>query len=321
MENPDSINTGDEERLRRLVLRLRFRHLQLLAALRKAASLHAAAKLLHLTQPSLSKMLHEVELAFGQPLFQRTARGLEPTPAGKSAMHGAEMLLGELDRLSRELSSQPPQMLLRIGMPPFVAHSLMPLVLVELRSMSKEVRVELTEGGVPGLHRMLLDGKLDALVTSFASDMSETEGLKFERLKTTRISVVAAASHPLASKRQISWAMLSEEPWILPPQDSRVRRFVNDMFAQAGRITPNPMIESSNPTTNLRFVAAGLGLAAVPQECLRLVENPGAIASLQLRKRLPESILALVHRTDLRHPRMQIFRDALWKAGQNKAVF
>ncbi len=231
------------------------------------------------------------------------------------------MLLGELDRLSRELSTQRPQMLLRIGTPPFVAHSLMPQVFTELRSLSADVRVELTEGGVPRLHRMLLDGKLDALVTSFASDMSESEGLKFERLKSTRISVVAASSHPLARRRQISWAMLAQEPWILPPQDSRVRRFLNDMFAQAGYLTPQPMIESGNPITNLRFVAAGLGLAAVPQECLRLVENPDAIVSLQLAKRLPESILAFVYRTDLEHPRMKIFRDALLKAGKNEAFF
>ena len=320
MENPDSISAGDEERLRRLVLRLRFRHLQLLATLRKAASLHAAAKLLHLTQPSLSKMLHEVELAFGQSLFDRTARGLEPTPAGNSAMHGAEMLLGELDRLSRELSTQRPQMLLRIGTPPFVAHSLMPQVFTELRSLSVDVRVELTEGGVPLLHRMLLDGKLDALVTSFASDMSESEGLKFERLESTRISVVAAASHPLANRRQISWGMLAQEPWILPPQDSRVRRFLNDMFAQAGHLTPLPMIESGNPITNLRFVAAGLGLAAVPQQCLRLIEHPDAVVSLQLGKRLPESILAFVYRTDLEHPRMKIFREALLQAGKYQAI-
>ncbi|WP_423455130.1 LysR family transcriptional regulator [Ottowia sp. VDI28] len=310
----------DEERLRRLVLRLRFRHLQLLAALRKAGSLHAAAEVLHLTQPSLSKMLHEVEQAFGQQLFERGARGLKPTRSGDLAMHGAEMLLGELDRVSRELSVHPPQMLLRVGAPPFVAHSLMPQVLAALRGLSGDIRVELTEAGVPSLQRALLDGKLDALVTSFASDMSGAAGLKFERLYPTRVAVVAAVSNPLVGKRQISWATLAEQPWILPPRDSRVRRFLEDTFAQTGYVTPTPLIESSNPITNLRFVAAGLGIAAVPQECLRLVEAPEAIASLHLRRSLPEGTLALVYRTDGAHPRLKFFREALIQAGRHQAA-
>lgn len=311
MEDIDASESEGEERLRRLVLRLRFRHIQLLAVLRKSGSLHAAASVLHLAQPSLSKMLHEIEQAFGQKLFERGARGLSPTRAGDMAMHGAETLLGELDRVSREVGEKPPKMLLRVGTPPFVAHSLMPQVLAALRQISEDTHVELTEGGVPGLQRALLDGKLDALVTSFTSDLSGAAGLKFEHLYPTRISVVAAASHPLATKRHISWSTLAEQSWILPPRDSRVRRFLEEMFAHAGYLTPTPQIESSNPITNLRFVAAGLGLAAVPQECLKLVEAPEAIASLHLQKSLPEGILALVYRNDLTHPRMIQFRDAL----------
>ncbi len=307
-------DTEDKERLRRLVLRLRFRHIQLLAALRETGSLHAAAEVLHLTQPSLSKMLREVELAFGAQLFERGARGLRPTRAGDTAMHSADLLLGELDRIARELSAKPPRMLLRVGAPPFVAHSLMPQVLVALRSLSEDIQVELTEEGVPGLQRRLMDGKLDALITSYTSDMSGVAGLKFERLYTTRVAVVAASSHPLAGKHQTSWAELAQQQWILPPRDSRMRRFLEDMFAQAGYATPTPQIESSNPITNLRFVAAGLGLAAIPRECLRLVEAPETVVSLYLRKSLPEGTLALVYRTDGAHPRLKLFREALAQA-------
>ncbi|MCB2070219.1 MAG: LysR family transcriptional regulator, partial [Ottowia sp.] len=87
---------------RRLASRLRFRHLQLLVALRDHGSLHAAAEALSLTQPSLSKMLKEIELSFGRPLFERSARGVAPTPAGAVVLHGAALLLDELERLGRE---------------------------------------------------------------------------------------------------------------------------------------------------------------------------------------------------------------------------
>ncbi len=60
-----------DRRWRHLLGKLRFRHLQLLANVHARGSLHAAAEAMHLTQPSLSKALAEVEAAFGFPLFER----------------------------------------------------------------------------------------------------------------------------------------------------------------------------------------------------------------------------------------------------------
>ena len=60
--------------MRQLTGKLRFKHLQLLVTLDRVGSLHAAAHELNLTQPTLSKALHEVESAFGQALFTRGAR-------------------------------------------------------------------------------------------------------------------------------------------------------------------------------------------------------------------------------------------------------
>ena len=60
-ETTDMPAGGDEVRLHQLASRLRFRHIQLLVALHETGSLHAAAESMHLTQPSLSKMLQEIE--------------------------------------------------------------------------------------------------------------------------------------------------------------------------------------------------------------------------------------------------------------------
>ena len=300
-------------KLQRLASRLRFRHIQLLVTLKDVGSLHAAAQALHLTQPSLSKMLHEIEQAFDQVLFERSARGLTPTASGTAAMHGALMLLQDLDRLRQELATRPPQMLLRIGAPPFVAFSFLPFALARVREISNDVRVELTEGGVPGLVQKLLDGKLDALVTSFASELSEAAGAgaTIKRLYTTRIAVVAAATHCLAGSRQVTWPTLAGERWILPPRGSRVRRFVDDVFAESGLMTPVPSIESGNPVSNLMFASTGVGLAVVPEQCLSLVATPQPICQLRLRKRLPEGTVALVCRKGEEHPRMRVLREAL----------
>lgn len=303
----------DTLRLHQLASRLRFRHVQLLVTLQEMGSLHAAADVLHLTQPSLSKMLQEIEAAFGERLFERSARGLKPTDAGIAATHGAALLLRELGRVSREVALHPPGMVLRVGAPSFVAQSLLPQALSILAASHPSMRVELVEAGVPNLLRMLMDGRLDALVTSYASDLSDAaaSGLRFERLYMTRIAVVAAKSHKLSKQRAVSWSSLASERWILPPRDTRIRRIVDDMFATAGFLTPTPYFESANPVTNLRFVAASLGVSAVPRECLGFVSIDEPIVELQLRTRPPQGPVALVFRTGVSHPRLKFFRQAL----------
>ncbi|GAC1532235.1 MAG: hypothetical protein NVS2B4_12050 [Ramlibacter sp.] len=158
---------------RRLVARLRFRHLQLLVTLRKGGSLRAAAGVLSLTQPALSKALGEVEGAFGFPLFVRSARGLVPTPRGEIAIRGAALLLEELAHIGVEASAEPAVTVLRIGVPPFVAQSYMPEVLARLFDIEARVRVHLEEERVPLLVQSLLDGRLDALITSYPAEMPQ----------------------------------------------------------------------------------------------------------------------------------------------------
>ncbi len=90
-----------------------------------------------------------------------------------------------------------------------------------------------------------------------------------------------------------------------------MRHAIDDMFAEAGQLTPTPVIESASPLTNLLFAARGLGLAAVPHECLDLVKTPLPIVSLRLRKRMPEGVVTLAYRKGASHPRLKLLREAL----------
>ncbi|MCY7318138.1 MAG: LysR family transcriptional regulator, partial [Ramlibacter sp.] len=90
---------SEDPETERLITRLRFRHLRLIAELERGGSLRAAAQALNLTQPALSKALGELEGAFGFPLFTRTARGVTPTAQGQRVLRGAGMLLSELAHL------------------------------------------------------------------------------------------------------------------------------------------------------------------------------------------------------------------------------
>ena len=82
----------------RLVNRLRLKHWSLLGALGDTATLNQAAVSISVTQPAATKMLADIEQAFGFPLFERHARGMRPTPLGSEVVAYARQVQASLDR-------------------------------------------------------------------------------------------------------------------------------------------------------------------------------------------------------------------------------
>ncbi len=301
----------------RLLSRLRFKHLQLLLALHQGGSLRAAAGLMHLTQPALSKALGEIEAAFGVALFLRNARGLEPTAQGEIAIRGAAMLLAELRHLGSETAQQPAITLLRIGTPPFVAQGYLPGVLADLAAQQPHVRVQLKEERVPLLVQCLLDGQLDALITSYPTVLPEAAGqpLRYEKLFDTGFTVIAPPDHPAGHARSNRWEELARQRWILPTRSSMLRRMMEEVFRREGVIAPTPVIESTSPFTNLQLVRAGLGLSAVPDSTLQASPRSLGVRRVHVTPAISMGPVALIYRSAVANPRVALLRATLGLPG------
>jgi len=87
----------------RLLNRVRMRQVALMLAVEERRTLRAAADQLGLTQPAATKMLHELESALGQPLFERAGRGLRLNAAGERVMGYFRGIRGSMEALNREL--------------------------------------------------------------------------------------------------------------------------------------------------------------------------------------------------------------------------
>ena len=90
-------------RTEQLLNRLRMRQIALLLAIDEFRTLHAAAQQLGMTQPAASKMLHELEEALGETLFDRIGRGLTLNPAGQAVLNTFRGMRNSMAVLSREL--------------------------------------------------------------------------------------------------------------------------------------------------------------------------------------------------------------------------
>src|SRR5689334_22003590 len=93
-------------RLERWIERkLRLRHLQLIAEVYDSRSILKASKRLHVTQPAVTKALQDIEATLNLPLFERTNRGLSPTPYGEIFARHSKTVLAELRHAAEELEN------------------------------------------------------------------------------------------------------------------------------------------------------------------------------------------------------------------------
>jgi DNA-binding transcriptional LysR family regulator len=304
-----------ERNTEHLLARLRFRHLQLLQTLAARGSLRAAAEALRQTQPALSKALHELEAMLGFPLFERTPRGLRPTPQGEVLVRGASLLIAELEHLRYEAGALQgrAQAVLRLGAPPFVALGLVPDLLAKLLQRQPPVFVRLTEERVPRLHELLRAGELDALLSTYSLEPEDAQGgrrLRREKLFDAANVVIAAPGW--RGPRRPTWQALAGERWVLPGRGSFIRRLIEEMFLRQGLAAPQPIVESASPLTNAKLVAAGVGLSAVPETAAADAGLAGRIVQVKVTPRLPAAPVALVYRPETAgHPRISALREAL----------
>ena len=88
----------------KLLNRLRMRQVALILAVGEHGTLRKASAELGMTQPADTKMIHELESALGQRLFERIGRGQKLTPAGSSVMRYFSGVRGSLESMNRKLA-------------------------------------------------------------------------------------------------------------------------------------------------------------------------------------------------------------------------
>ena len=222
-----------------------------------------AAARLHISQPSLSRAVRELESSLEVELLVRNTRGVRLTNAGRTlldeapaAILGVERCFTRARRVGRgELGD------LAVGFLPSVTALLVPIAVTAFRSAYPEIHLELRE--------MLDDPLLAALesrsveIAILRSHRSEPD-ITFELLFNDPIHVALPLGHPLASRPQLAYADLRDEVFVLWPRDQSRDGYdqVVDGCRAAG-FEPRIVQECSLPNTALGLVAAGIGISVL----------------------------------------------------------
>ncbi|MBN9474759.1 MAG: LysR family transcriptional regulator [Burkholderiales bacterium] len=299
--------------IRQIRSRLRLRHLDLLEALHATGSVHKAAARLGMTQPAASKLLVELEEAFGVPLFVRSRRGISPTPYGEALVQKAGVLLADLDGARNEIEAltRGATGRVRAGVLQVVLPVLVPRALARMHEAHAGITVMIQEGTNDLLLAALARGEIDCIIGRLMQGASQAM-FRTEVLYDEPIYVVARVGHPLARSNRVTPATLARQSWILPPPDAPLRQRIDAYFAEQGLTPGVPLAESVSLLANEVLLRNTDVLATMPRGVARHYARLGILTILNFKPSWTLPSVGVVLRSDVApSPALEFFLRAV----------
>lgn len=271
--------------------------LRVLKEVSEQGSFSAAAEALSYTQSAVSQQIAALEAETGMTLLERRPRGVLLTTAGQALVGHTEGILARLQAAEAELSAiaglNGGQ--LRMASFPTAGATLMPVAIATFRARHPEVRLTLAEGEPEQIEPRLLAGELDlALLFDFdeGDHALEQADLTQVRLLEDPMYLALPSEHPLAARKAVRLEDLQGEAWVQTSQSSPCARHVVRSCHAAG-FEPNVSFESDDYQTVQGLVAAGVGVALIPELALSSVRPDIAIRALSPRTPVRQVIAAM----------------------------
>ncbi|WP_457028282.1 LysR family transcriptional regulator [Kitasatospora sp. P5_F3] len=281
------------------------RRLRLLRELAHRGTIAAVAESLAFSPSAVSQQLSVLEREAGVPLLERTGRRVRLTPAGRNLVRHAEAVLERLEQAGAELADARSGLAgpLRIGTYPSAARAIIPAALAALGREHPGLEPMVTEIDPAVVSALLRSGELDvALVHEYDFVPADpAPGLAAEPLFTEAMYLAATSAGTIADHR--------ESPWIVAPHGTLCHSMAV-RACQAAGYTPRIRHQIDDFGTVLALVAAGQGVALVPQLGVAGAPPGVALTRLPMARRTRTAYRAGA----ARHPAVAAFVTALQTA-------
>jgi len=245
-------------------------------------SFSSAAGALSYTQSAVSQQISSLEAETGMTLLERHPRGVSLTAAGQTLVGHAEGILARLEAAEAALAAIAGLRggRLRIASFPTAGATLMPLAIATFRSAYPDVELTLSEGEPEEIAPRLRAGELDlALLFEFAGETPLQGDTTRVELLEDPMYLALPSDHPLAGAQKLRLEDLKAQAWVQTARSSPCARHVVRCCHAAG-FEPHVAFESDDYQTVQGLVAAGVGVALIPELALSVVREDIVIRAL-----------------------------------------
>ncbi|CAB3832446.1 LysR substrate-binding domain-containing protein [Achromobacter insuavis] len=251
--------------------KLKLHQLQIFERVLARRSLSRAASEMHLTQPTVTKAIHDLEAFFGATLFERSNRGVTPTELALVLGRRVHAMMAEIRYMADDIDAVLGGASGHVVVGTLIAASakLLPEAIARLMTEHPGIQVTVREGPSAQLLPALATGDVDIVVGRLpGADMASISGVAVDHHKLYRedLCLVAGARHPLAGAARVTLAELADHIWILPAPTSPLRASIERSFFDAGVRLPTRHVESLSLLTNIGILMHSDALALMPYD-------------------------------------------------------
>jgi len=261
---------------------LNLRQIEVFRAIMMSGSISGAGRMLHVSQPAVSRVLALTESRLGYRLFERVKSRLSPTAEARRLYAEVEQVYGGIQRVNDLAASlgQSGAGMLKVVASASYGQRLIPMALERFRGRNADARVDYRSVTFDELAAYFLSGQADIGISMQPPDHPNLMSVRLARVP---VVCVLPATHPLASHDVVYPEDFSSAAWIGYPRDTPLGRALTTFFG--GGPLCAAAIEVHSPVTACAFVQQGLGPALVDASCV----TPDQAAHMVLRPIAPHA--------------------------------
>jgi DNA-binding transcriptional LysR family regulator len=276
--------------------RIKLRDLKVLMAIAQYGSMSKAARQLAVSHPVISKTVTELERTLGVSLFDRGARGVEPTVYGQALIRCGVAVFDEMRQGLRNVEALTDAQSgeLRIGCPELISAGILPAIAITFSRQYPRARLHSVFADTASAQfEALRSRSVDLLLGTITTPLVEDD-LTLETVCDERFLVVAARQSRWSRRRHVTLGQLVEEDWVLPPPDSVPGRHIMRIFGANKLPIPNASIVSLSIHLTITLVASGRYVAMLPSSVPLLGLARSALKTLPVKLPPVNLILGIV---------------------------
>ncbi|QWU47220.1 LysR family transcriptional regulator [Bacillus sp. NP247] len=250
-------------------------------------SLSKASKLLHISQPALSKQIQRLEADLEVTLLKRSAQGVELTKAGELFIKRMLPILEQINAVKTEMKEYQEKRKISIGiLPSLAAHYISKCK--DLLEGTYEIEWQIEHTKV--LMELFKERKIEAMFID-----SVVEGATYiKEMREEKIVCAVSNDHPYRAKRVIQMEELQNEKLIVYPEICDVRKMIMNVFQCMG-VKPIIAVETSYAEPMIAMVGAGLGITLLPETAVQQAVMQGNLRAISVEPPLMRKIYFVSH--------------------------
>lgn len=265
----------------RILNKTKLRHIQIAVSVAELGSVQKTSRVLGISQPAATKAIADLERGLGVNIFERHARGMRPSKAGREILPLIRRLVDDAKLCTEAVAAQRNGASFSVsvasvsaGISGVLSHAL-PMFAAD----HPNIAVDVQEVDVYRLASLAAEGSQDLLICREPTELPQ--GYVFEPLMDDRHVVVAPKGHPLERMRHASARTLSRFKWLLPPRGVPARALFERFWTEAGLTPPLCQVQTRSPLLIMATILHRNLLSLAPFTVLRFALDAGTLVTIK----------------------------------------